>query len=107
RTVLRWQRRSVSALVVGVFSVTALLAAVSGIGGGATAGATTGGNFVATGHDMDLHCAGGQTPECDYLKIVLDKVRNGSTLPILALDEGTELPTALAALTGEPSVTTV
>jgi hypothetical protein len=55
----------------------------------------TGGNFIATGHDMEFHCAFGETPECDYLKIVVDKVRNSSTLPILALDHGTHVAQAL------------
>jgi hypothetical protein len=55
----------------------------------------TGANFVATGHDMDYHCAEGTPEECQYLKIVVDKVRAGSTLPILAIDQGTELPNAL------------
>jgi uncharacterized repeat protein (TIGR01451 family) len=70
------------------------------------AGAATGANFIATGHDMDLHCSGGETNECAYLKIVVDKVRNGSTLPILALDHGSELTDALAAA-GEAPVTSV
>ena len=68
--------------------------------GGAVDG--SGGNFVATGHDMDLHCAGGQTDECDYFKILVDKVRAGSTLPILALDQGTELTDALTLIGASP-----
>jgi uncharacterized repeat protein (TIGR01451 family) len=77
------------------------------IGGGLSrAAAATGANFISTGHDMDLHCAGGDTAECAYFKIVVDKVRNGSTLPILALDEGTELTDALSA-TSETPVTAV
>jgi hypothetical protein len=69
--------------------------------------AATGGNFIATGHDMDFHCGVtydgywyGDSNECAYLKIAVDKVRNGSTLPILALDQGglygNELSDALA-----------
>ncbi len=54
-----------------------------------------GANFVATGHDMDFHCAEEVTEECEYLKIVVDKVRSGSTLPILALDQSTEVQEAL------------
>ncbi|MCW3027434.1 MAG: hypothetical protein JWN81_645, partial [Solirubrobacterales bacterium] len=67
------------------------------------------GNFVATGHDMDFHCASGTPEECQYLKIVVDKLRNGSSLPILALDQGTEVGTALAAagFTGTGEVVTV
>ncbi len=70
------------------------------------ANAATGANFVATGHDMDFHCSGGDTDECAYLKIVTDVVRNKSTKPILALDQGTEVPRALTAA-GESPVTTV
>jgi hypothetical protein len=74
-----------------------------------SAGASTGANFVATGHDMDLHCAFGSTDECEYLKIVVDKVRAGSTLPILAIDQGSEVKTALEAIgfTGAGEVVTV
>jgi hypothetical protein len=71
--------------------------------------AATGANFVATGHDMDYHCASGTTEECEYLKIVVDKVRAGSTLPILAIDQGTEVKTALeaAGYTGAGEIVTV
>jgi len=74
-----------------------------------SAGASTGANFVATGHDMDFHCAFGSTDECEYLKIVVDKVRAGSTLPILAIDQGTEVKTALetAGYTGAGEIVTV
>ena len=57
--------------------------------------AQTGANFIATGHDMDHHCQE-DSKECAYLKILVDKVRNGSTLPILALDEGTLISSSLA-----------
>jgi hypothetical protein len=80
-----------------------------------------GANFVATGHDMDFHCAVAGPEEveqeCKYLKIVVDKVRNGSSLPILALDQGNhnffsgvqELTEALknAGYTGAGEVVTV
>jgi len=71
--------------------------------------ATTGGNFVATGHDMDYHCSGGTTLECEYLKIVVEKVRAGSTLPILAIDPGSEVANALsnAGFKGSGEVVTV
>ncbi len=71
--------------------------------------AATGANFIATGHDMDYHCSAGTTPECEYLTIVVNKVRNGSTLPILAIDQGSELPDALAdaGFTGAGEVVTV
>jgi hypothetical protein len=71
-----------------------LAVAALAIAGPASASAT-GANFVATGHDMDLHCNGGSTAECEYFKIVVDKVRAGSTLPILAIDHGTEVKGAL------------
>src|SRR4051812_25884951 len=73
---------------------TALIAGMLAIAGGLVSGAPgdpTSGNFVATGHDLDLHCASGTDLSCDYMKIVVDRVRAGSTLPILALDEGTQV----------------
>ena len=91
----------------------AILAVIAaGVGGWIATGsvtpahAVTPSNFVATGHDMDYHCTSGTTAECDYFKILVDKVRNGSTLPILALDQGSELTSALA-LAGESPVVTV
>ena len=104
---MSWGRKASSVRILGVAAIVAssVFAAV-GAGSSVPAGAATGANFIATGHDMDFHCSGGDTDECAYLKIVTDKVRNGSTLPILALDQGTELPTALTAA-GESPVTTV
>jgi hypothetical protein len=92
--------------------LTALIAVISAGGGIAlatapAAHAATAGNFAATGHDMDLHCTFGSTDECNYMRIVLNKVRNGSTKPILALDQGTQVPTAVTNIGGEPAVTTV
>jgi hypothetical protein len=79
----------------GVRRVSWLVAAAAGLftmagtaGLASSAYAATGGNFIATGHDLDFHCSFGDTNECAYLKIAVDKVRNGSTLPILALDQG-------------------
>jgi hypothetical protein len=78
--------KRVASLVVGLMGVFAMMGFSSG------AYAATGANFVATGHDMDLHCSvagpAEQEQECTYFKIVVDKVRNGSKLPILALDQG-------------------
>jgi hypothetical protein len=79
-------------LRVGGLAVLAVAALA--IAGPASASAT-GANFVATGHDMDYHCSTGTTSECEYFKIVVDKVRGGSTLPILAIDHGTEVKQAL------------
>lgn len=86
-----------------------LLTALAGAGIHiARAHAATGGNFFATGHDLDHHCAfGHQTDSCDYLKVLVDKARNGSTLPILALDQFTELQTSLTGLYGAAHVVRV
>ena len=70
----------------------------------ASAATPTGGNFIATGHDMDFHCSGGSSDECAYFKILVTKARNGSTLPILALDQGTELTIALTNIAAAPVV---
>jgi hypothetical protein len=88
--------RSLRIKAVLLLVAAGLIAMAVAMGLSSSAYAATGANFVATGHDMDFHCAFGSTDECAYLKIAVDKVRNGSTLPILALDQGTELPTALA-----------
>ncbi|MBI2708194.1 MAG: hypothetical protein HYX34_00620 [Actinobacteria bacterium] len=53
-------------------------------------------NFVATGHDMEYHCALGQ--QCPYFSILVTKVRNGSTLPVLAIAQAGDLPAALTAV---------
>jgi hypothetical protein len=76
--------------LIGAFVATATLLA------GASA-AFAAGNFIATGHDMDLHCTSGDLNECAYLKIVVDRVRNGSSRPILAIDQGSQVARALAA----------
>jgi uncharacterized repeat protein (TIGR01451 family) len=44
------------------------------------------GNFWATGHDQDFHCAGGDVNECAYYQLTTSFVRAGSSLPILILD---------------------
>lgn len=87
----------------------ALAATLCMIAAPASSYATSGGNFVATGHDMDYHCSGGETEECAYLKILVDKVRAGSTLPILAIDQGSEVANALsnAGYKGSGEVVTV
>jgi hypothetical protein len=77
--------------------------------GGTAAAASGGANFVATGHDMDYHCtqASGDeaAQECAYFKIVVTKVRNGSSKPILVLDHGTEAKDALVKVGLGPVVT--
>ena len=75
--------------------------------GGTAAAASGGANFVATGHDMDLHCGLQKVAsECSYMKIVLQKVRNGSSKPVLALDHGTQVNDALVEM-GLPAPVTV
>ena len=68
----------------------------------------SGGKLWVTGHDADYHCSNGGL-QCNYLKVAVNFVTNGSTLPILALDHGTEVATAVSnAFSGSgPSVTTV
>lgn len=68
----------------------------------------SGGNLWVTGHDPDYHCTF-DAAQCNYLKVAVNFVMNGSTLPVLALDHGTEVATAVnAAFSGSgPSVTTV
>ena len=66
-----------------------------------TGGSSPGANFVATGHDMDLHCSsdGTATGECDYFGRVARFVLNGSTKPLLILDKG--MNEAVTAFTGQ------
>jgi PKD repeat protein len=52
----------------------------------AFASAAFAGNFYATGHDQDFHCAIGTADECAYYKITTSFVRGTSTLPVLILD---------------------
>lgn len=62
------------------------------IGGIGTAHA---GNVVLTGHDNDYHCFNGDTNACATLTPELNFVRNGSSLPVLAIDNGSELTGSL------------
>jgi len=66
------------------------------------------GNFWATGHDPDYHCTY-QALQCHYLQVAVNFVTNGSTLPVLALDHGSEVATAINSAFGGsgPTVTTV
>ncbi len=48
----------------------------------------TAGRLVATGHDADLHCAGGG-PQCGFVRSAVDYVRSGApdpAKPVLVLD---------------------
>jgi hypothetical protein len=52
----------------------------------AFASAAFAGNFYATGHDQDFHCAEGDSNSCAYYKISASFVLGTSTLPVLILD---------------------
>ncbi|HKV57992.1 MAG TPA: S53 family peptidase [Ktedonobacteraceae bacterium] len=67
-----------------------------------------GGNIWVTGHDIDYHCSV-EFNSCHYLQVALTYVMNGSTLPVLALDHGTEVATAIsnAFPSNTPTVDTV
>jgi hypothetical protein len=74
-------------LAVGVFGV-GLLAA----------GMAFGGNIYLTGHDLDLHC-NDSADQCNALGIAMDIIRAGApdpTLPVLVLDERSEVKGALS-----------
>jgi hypothetical protein len=59
----------------------------------------TAGNIVLTGHDADYHATlGGSTSAYAALQAEITFAQNGSTLPVLALDAGTELTSALTHL---------
>lgn len=68
----------------------------------------SGGNLWVTGHDIDYHCAF-ESSQCNYLQVAVNFVKKGSALPILALDHGTEVATAMsnAFSSGAPTVITV
>lgn len=54
------------------------------------------GNIVLTGHDNDFHCSAGTTSTaCGALAAEVKFAENGSTLPILAIDAGSELTSSL------------
>jgi PEP-CTERM motif len=81
-----------------------LLAGVSAVALG-FAGPAMAGNIVLTGHDNDYHCNFGPTNPCssssssgDVLGAELSYVRDGSSLPVLTIDAGTELTSALTQI---------
>ena len=57
-----------------------------------------GGNIFLTGHDADFHMASGSASAKAALTSELNFVRNGSLLPVLTFDAGTELTGALSTL---------
>jgi hypothetical protein len=60
------------------------------------------GQLWITGHDADFHCfdtSGGD--QCDYFRVAVEFVVNDSTLPILALDHGEQIETAVSNAFGD------
>jgi hypothetical protein len=80
---------------------TGLGAAALGLAGVVATPTAHAGNIALTGHDDDLHCAFGDfhgSPgigPCEQLKSLASFVTAGSALPILVIDNGTELTNAL------------
>jgi hypothetical protein len=87
--------------------VLALLLSMIGYSAATTrpAAAATGGNLLITGHDADLHCSGGA--QCNYVKVAVTFVRAGSTLPVLALDHGTQVSDAITAAFAGGAIPTI
>jgi len=68
------------------------------------------GNFWVTGHDTDFHCSqGSPSPgaSCHYLHVAVTFVMGGSTLPLLALDHGTQVHDAISNAFGATSPITM
>ncbi len=61
-------------------------------------GTASAGNIFLTGHDTDLHAYYGSAAAITALAADVAFVKNGSALPILTLDAGIQLTTALTAL---------
>jgi PEP-CTERM motif len=58
-----------------------------------------GGNILLTGHDNDFHCTyGNYGNPCGALGVETTYVKNGSTKPILVIDNGSELSGSLTGL---------
>jgi len=83
-------------------------ALLSGVGAAAFAGASAlsigmaspamAGDIILTGHDNDFHCNEGDAGSaCEALAAEISFVKNGSALPVLAIDAGTELVNSLTA----------
>jgi hypothetical protein len=84
-----------------------LLASVGAAALGLASPAMAGGNLVLTGHDDDFHCAGGTglgggvgISPCAQIKAMASFVTQGSSLPILVIDDGNELSSALTSAAG-------
>jgi hypothetical protein len=86
-----------------------LLASVGAVALGFASPAMAGGNIALTGHDDDYHCTfqpnthGAGIGPCQQLGALTSFVRNGSSLPVLAIDDGGELTGSLGGL-GVPQV---
>jgi hypothetical protein len=79
-----------------------LLAGASALAiGFASSAMAAGGDIVLTGHDNDLHCdggpggPGGPSGPCAVLGAEVNWARQGSTLPVLTIDAGTQLTSSL------------
>lgn len=96
-----------AAVLTAAAAAAAMLAAPGMASTAAAAEPDQGGSLVATGHDLDFHCASEETLSCDYFRIVTQAVQSGSTLPILALDSGTQVADSVAASGLSNPVTTV
>ena len=83
-------------------------ALLSGVGAAAFAGASAlsigmaspamAGDIILTGHDNDFHCDFGDvTGACAALAAEVSFVKAGSSLPVLAIDAGSELTASLTA----------
>lgn len=76
-------------------------AAVIGLGA-VVSPAAHAGNIILTGHDNDYHCGGGPgsptgtSGPCAVLGAEVSFAQNGSSLPVLAIDQGSELTGSLA-----------
>src|SRR3979409_650601 len=63
-----------------------------------TGSPATAGNIFLTGHDADLHMFFGSASATAALTSEFAFVRNGSFLPVLTFDSGTQLTSDLTAL---------
>jgi hypothetical protein len=64
---------------------------------GFVASPASAGDIVLTGHDNDYHCAAGNLGDaCVALGVETNWVRDGSTLPVLSIDAGSELTYSLS-----------
>jgi hypothetical protein len=85
-----------------------LLGGVGALALGFASPAMAGGNLILTGHDDDLHCFfGSSSNACAQLGAMTSFARNGSTLPVLSIDLGTQLTTSLNGLIGAANVVAV